>query len=118
MRLREIPAREWPGFLERLGREHRAWLATVDCNGRVEVREQPLEAISAEGGIDTRGIDIRIGARAIHVDEPQAMRAQETPEGATQALEIDDAAGRRLTLRFRIAVAPGALDGVAPAERS
>jgi hypothetical protein len=112
MGLREIPARDWPAFLEELGREHRAWLATVDRAGRIEAREQPLESI----GVD-RGIDIRIGSRAIHVDEPQAVRVEETPAGAAEALQIDDAAGRRLTLRFRIAVAPGALDGIAPAER-
>jgi hypothetical protein len=112
MRVREIPAREWPAFLDRLGREHRAWLATVDRGGRVEAREQPLESIGANGGID-----IRIGRKAIHVDEPQAVRVEETAEGATQALQIDDATGRRLTLRFRVAVAPGALNGVAPTER-
>jgi hypothetical protein len=50
------------------------------------------------------------------VDEPQAVRVQETAGGATQALQIDDASGRRLTLRFRIAAAPGALDGLAPGE--
>jgi hypothetical protein len=113
MSVREVPAREWPGFLEKVAREHRAWLATVDRNGRVEAREQPLQAISAE-----RGIDIRIGAKAIRVDEPQAVRVEETAEGATQAVQIDDATGERLTLRFRIAVAPGALDGLAAGEHS
>jgi hypothetical protein len=112
MSVREIPAREWPAFLDKLGREHRAWLATVDRGGRVEAREEPLESIVAEGGID-----IRIGRKAIHVDEPQAVRVEETAEGATEALQIDDATGGRLTLRFRVAVAPGALDGIAPAER-
>lgn len=112
MSVREIPMREWPDALERLGREHRAWLATVDRNGRVEAREQPLRDISAG-----HGIDIRIGARDIHVDEPQAVRVEETPAGETRALQIDDATGRRLTLRFRLAAAPGALDGLAPAER-
>jgi hypothetical protein len=42
---------------------------------------------------------------------------EETAEGAAQALQIDDASGRRVTLRFRVAVAPGALDGLAPSER-
>jgi hypothetical protein len=104
MSVREIPTREWPVFLDRLGREHYAWLATVDRNGRVEARDQPLESISV-----AEGIDIRIGSRAIHVDEPQAVRVEETAEGATQAVQIDDATGRRVTLRFRVAVAPGAL---------
>jgi hypothetical protein len=111
MSLREIPTREWPIFLAKLGREHRAWLATVDRGGKVEAREQPLESIAAD-----RGIDIHIGHKAFHVDEPQAVRVQETAGGATQALQIDDASGRRLTLRFRIAAAPGALDGLAPGE--
>jgi hypothetical protein len=112
MSVREIPTREWRVFLDRLGREHYAWLATVDRNGRVEARDQPLESISV-----AEGIDIRIGSRAIHVDEPQAVRVEETAEGATQAVQIDDATGRRVTLRFRVAVAPGALDGRAPGER-
>jgi len=113
MGVREIPTPEWPSFLEKLAREHRAWLATIDRNGRVEAREQPLEAISAG-----RGIDIRLGDKAIRIDEPRALRIEETAEGATQAIQIDDATGARLTLRFRVAVAPGALDGIAPAERS
>ena len=87
MRLREIPVREWGEFLDKLAREHRAWLASVDCAGRVEAREQPLQSISARDGID-----IHIGKRAIHVDEPRAVRVEETPEGAAQALVIDDAA--------------------------
>lgn len=112
MSMREIPMSQWPSFLEGLGRMHRAWLGTVDRGGRVEVREQPLESIAANGGID-----IRIGHKAIHVSEPQAVRVEETPGGVTQALQIDDATGRRVTLRFRIAPPPSVLDGVAPAER-
>jgi hypothetical protein len=112
MRIREIPTREWPAFLEKLGREHRACLATVERGGVLEASEQPLESIRAAAGID-----IRIGEKAIRVDAPQALRVEETAEGATQAVQIDDASGRRLTLRFRVAVAPGALDGLAPQER-
>ncbi|MGH8519643.1 MAG: DUF5335 family protein [Panacagrimonas sp.] len=112
MRVREIRRREWPAFLDQLGREHRAWLATVERSGLVEAREQPLQSIAAD-----QGIDIRIGNKAIRIDEPQALRVEETADGGTQALQIDDAAGRRLTLRFRVALAPGALDGLAPGER-
>jgi hypothetical protein len=112
LRTRDIPAAEWPAYLDDLGREHRAWLATVHRGGRTEAREEPLESICARGGIE-----IRIGGRPIRVEHPRALRVEETPEGAAQALHIDDASGRRLTLRFRVAVAPGALDGLAPAER-
>jgi hypothetical protein len=107
MKAREIPASQWPAFLERLGREQRAWLATLERGGRVEMREQPLESIAAQDGID-----IRIGAKAVHVPEPQAVHVEETPEGATQALEIDDAAGGRLTLRFSIAPPPSVINGI------
>lgn len=71
MSVREIATREWPAFLDRLGREHRAWLATVERSGRIEARDQPLESISA-----AQGIDIRIGNNAIHVDEPHCVRVE------------------------------------------
>jgi hypothetical protein len=111
MSLRELPTREWPVFLEQLGRDHRAWLATVDRSGSVLARDQPLESIAAG-----KGIDIHIGGKAIHVDEPQGVRVECTEEGATSAVQIDDATGRRTTLRFRVAAPPGALDGMAPSE--
>ncbi|MGQ0652180.1 MAG: hypothetical protein ACT4P4_07940 [Betaproteobacteria bacterium] len=111
MSLRELASREWPAFLEELGRDHRAWLATVDRAGSVVVRDQPLESIAA-----ANGILIHIGGKAIHVDEPQGVRIESTEEGATSAVQIDDATGGRTTLRFRVAVAPGALNGIAPAE--
>lgn len=113
MRTREIPAREWPLFLDRLARERRAWVATVDRGGKVEAKDEPLESISTE-----RGIEIRSGARAIRVEQPKALHVEETDRGAVQALEVDDAAGLRLTLRFRVAEPPGALDGLAPTERA
>jgi hypothetical protein len=112
MSVREIPTPEWAPFLEMLGREHRAWLATVDRDGRIEAREQPLESISA-----AEGIDIRLGKKSIRVDEPRSVLIEETAEGAIQALHIEDAMRHRVSLRFRIAMAPGALDGLAPAER-
>jgi hypothetical protein len=111
MSIRNIPTGEWPAFLDGVARDHRAWLATVERGGKVEAREEPLKSISADAGID-----IRIGDRTLHVDRPQTVRVEETVEGATQALHIDDVTGERLTLRFRVAIAPGALDGVAPAE--
>jgi hypothetical protein len=111
MSVREIPTSEWAPFLERLGREHRAWLTTVDRDGRVEAREEPLESISA-----AERIDIRLGNKSIRVDEPRSVRIEEV-EGAIQALHIEDATRKCVSLRFRVAVAPGALDGLAPAER-
>lgn len=112
MRFEEIPSARWKAFLEQLGRDHRAWLATVERDGSLEARDQPLESISVADDVE-----IRIGAKVLRVSGPRAVRIEKTAEGATSALEIDDSSGRRLTLRFRVAVAPGAMDGLAPAER-
>src|SRR5205809_685976 len=108
----ELPPTQWKAFLEQLGRDHRAWLATVEHAGSTQARDQPLESIAV--GDD---VEIRIGGKLLRVNGPKAVRVERTVEGATSALEIDDSSDRRLTLRFRIAVAPGALDGLAPAER-
>jgi len=45
-----------------------------------------------------------------------SLREIPTREWPIFLAKIDDASGRRLTLRFRIAAAPGALDGLAPGE--
>ena len=110
--MREIPTHDWPSFLDRVGREHHAWVATVSRGGKVEAQDEPLDSLSAADGID-----IHIGSKAIHVDQPRALHVEETSHGAVQALEVEDAVGERVTLRFRVAVAPGALDGLAPGER-
>ena len=108
----EIPSGQWKAFLEQLGRDHRAWLATVEQAESLQARDQPLESISV--GDD---VEIRIGGKLLRVSGPRTVRVERTTEGATSAFQIDDSTGRRLTLRFRVAVAPGALDGIAPAER-
>lgn len=113
MTMRDIPMSEWRPFLEKLGREHHAWLATLERGDLIQAREEPLQSISAADGIE-----IRIGEQAVRIDKPRALRVEETSEGAPQTLEIDDAAGARVRLRFRVAVAPGALDGLSPVEKS
>lgn len=111
MRMREIPTSEWRPFLERLGREHHAWLATVERGDLIQAREEPLQSISAADGIE-----IRIGEQAIRVDKPSAVRVEETAQGVAEAIHIEETRAAPLTLRFRVAVAPGALDGLAPSE--
>lgn len=111
MSLRQIVPQQWQPFLESLGRERRAWLATLELDGITQARDEPLTGISAADGIE-----IHIGRQAIRVDEPRAVLVEET-DGATQSLDIEDATGRHVMLRFRVARAPGVLDGLAPAER-
>jgi len=111
MIVRQIVPQEWRPFLESLGRERRAWLATLELDGVTQARDEPLLEISARDAIE-----IHVGRQAIRLDKPKTVRVEEN-EGATQGIQIEDASGHRLELRFRVAAAPGALDGIAPAER-
>jgi pimeloyl-ACP methyl ester carboxylesterase len=127
-RRREIPRAEWVSFLERFSREHRAWLVRIerrrpgaDRQIEAETLERPLRAVTAETAGGTAAIEITLQeqpetAHAIRVDAPLRLRVDETPEGATRTLEIEDGQGQVTRLSFRVAVAPGVLDGVAPAE--
>jgi hypothetical protein len=112
MNAAELPPAQWKAFLEQLGRDHRAWLASVEQAGSMQARDQPLESISVADEVE-----IRIGGKVLRVSGAKAVRVERTVDGAISAFQIDDSSGRRLTLRFRIAVAAGALDGIAPAER-
>jgi hypothetical protein len=117
--LREIPVPEWDPFLDQFSREHRAWLASVDrahpgAPSHVEVGERPLRSIETDA---VTGIEIRFQEGTVRVEAPKTLRVDETDEGAARGLEIEDWSGECVRLRFRVAEPPGALDGLAPAER-
>ncbi|HEX6318701.1 MAG TPA: hypothetical protein VFZ84_07485 [Burkholderiales bacterium] len=80
MPFRDIPKTEWRDVLHRLADEHRAWPATVDRDGRVEVCDQPLRSISLEDGVD-----LCLGESVVHVDSPRALRIQETRTDSNRA---------------------------------
>jgi hypothetical protein len=115
MSLREIPVPDWDPFLDDFGREHRAWLASVErahpgAPVRREVKERPLRSIEADA---ISGLEIRFeDSPTVRVEAPKALRVDETG-----SLEIEDWSGERVRLRFRVAAPPGLLDGLAPAER-
>ena len=111
MSMRQIVPQEWQPFLENLGRERRAWLATLDVNGVTEARDEPLTGIAVD-----QAIEIHVGRQAVKVEEPRSVHVDER-DGATQAVDIEDANGAHVKLRFRVAEAPGLLDGLAPAEK-
>ena len=109
---RRIPIRDWPAFFSDLAGEHRAWLTTIERDDGIEVFEEPLQSIS----VGTQTLDIRVGGQTIHIDQPRVVTVEESAEGALQVMRIDDTSGRQVHLHFRVAVAPGVLDGIAPAE--
>ena len=115
MSVREIPLAQWDPFLDEFSRAHRAWLASIEraapgAPPRVEVGECPLRSIEADA---VRGIEISFRHGAVRVEAPKTLRVDD--EGG---LEIEDWSGERVRLRFRVTEPPGALDGLAPLERS
>ncbi len=113
-RMREIPVPQWDPFLDQFSREHRAWLASIErahpgAAPRVDAAERPLRSVETDA---VRGIEIRFQGGNVRVEAPKTLRVDETGN-----LEIEDWSGERVRLRFRVASPPGALDGLAPAER-
>jgi hypothetical protein len=127
MSLREIPAAQWPEFLEDFTRGHRAWLATVDrvhpgAPVRVEAVERPLRSVTPEMsarrvvGIEIRFQEDAAVRDAIRIDAPARVRVNETAGGTAQGLEILDEDGECTRIRFRAAPSAEMLDGIAPGE--
>lgn len=127
MSVRDIPAAEWPVFLEEFSRGHRAWLATVDrvdpgSLRHVEAVERPLRSVTPDmSARRVVGIEIRFqedsqARDAIRIEAPARLRVDETTEGTAQGLEIQDEDGECTRIRFRVAPLPETLDGIARGE--
>jgi Family of unknown function (DUF5335) len=124
MPTREIPHDEWISFFDEFSRQHEGWLATVEVLGadlgtQVEARELPLVGVTADLKGETEdAVSIFTGAAAADnvthtVIAPAHVRLEETESGAHQALQIVSRSGETTLIRFRSAVLPEALDGVA-----
>jgi hypothetical protein len=127
MNMREIPAIEWPEFLEQFSRGHRAWLATIErlrpgAPRATEAVERPLASVTPDVrarrvvGIDIRFLDDSHAREAIRIDAPASLRVDETAEGTVRGVEIQDERGECVRIQFRAAPLPEALDGIAPRE--
>jgi len=116
-----VPAVEWRTFLERFGRRHRAWLATIHGVERgAPVTRIPSLALAAVM-LDGRGPDdvVRLtfaNGVSLCAPRPRAVRVQRTEQGAESALEIDTADDGFLRMAFRATALPEEVDGAAPAE--
>jgi hypothetical protein len=116
--IRDVPIGEWGSFVERFGREHHAWLATVhaiDARGTVtRSAQKPLKSATASAGAMT--LEFIGDAHSLSAHHPCALRIQETDIGLVQALEIDGPEGQFIRLAFRATAMPEQLDGLAPGE--
>ena len=115
---RHVPAGEWQAVLEQIGREHRAWLATVhilDHQGTVSRCDQrPVKGATAIA--DAVRLDFFDDGHSVYVPRPCNLRIQETEPGLRQAMEFDTADGQLIRVAFRATARPEQLDGVAPGE--
>jgi hypothetical protein len=118
----EIARADWPRFLDEFSRAHQGWLITVEeesPGGRLELaREVPLSGVVADSEGNRSDITIIAGPRerewTHRIDSPSALRLKRTPDGVEVGIETESAGGTRTTIRFRSAVLPEAVDGIAP----
>jgi hypothetical protein len=88
----------------------------------VDAFERPLGSVSPRiqanriVGLDIRFHENSESRSTLQLRAPVAIRADETPEGTTRAVEIVDADGRCTRIRFRTAPPGEVLDGIAPGE--
>ena len=127
MSMREIPAGQWPEFLDQFSRDHRAWLATIDraragSPAQIEVSEQPLAGVVPQvtaQGIQEIDIELQpdgVASGPIRILGPKRVRVDENAAGIAQAVEIDNDRGECTRIRFRSAPPADMLDGIAPGE--
>ena len=118
----EIAHDQWTTYLDSFSREHLEWLVNVEIRspeGRLMVAEErPLKGVSLDraGGLDRAYIEVGNGPEAhmTHtVERPVRVTLKQSQSGQHQGLEIVSANGTTTVVRFRSAIEPEALDGVA-----
>lgn len=120
-RMVTVPAVEWCGFLERFGRRHRGWLATIHGFARdvplTRVRCEAIESVAFER-YEFEGL-VRVllaNGLSLCAPQPRALRVQQTNDGVVAALEIETAAGAFVRLAFGAGAGSGQLKDVRPGE--
>jgi hypothetical protein len=120
-RTREIDRPEWSDFLDGFSRQHEGWLVTVEQvstpsgQSAVEAHDLPLENVSS----DPDGtISVSVGGtpeRHLTHIVPRAARllVEETDEGVDRGIRIDRSYGPSTRVKFRSAVRPEEVDGIA-----
>lgn len=102
MQTYEIPREQWPMAVTSFGEQHRRWLVSLDVLGpeigaQPEVRELPLEGISAEptekGGLISIFVARSVNDHLTHlIQNPVSIRVEENDAGA-DAMQIEAADG-------------------------
>ena len=114
---RVIPKDSWREFLRAFSGRHHGWLVTIEVRERggatqTVAEERPLMKVALTG--DDK-IEILAGDTGMIYDGvvgASELRVRETAPEAIESLTIDSALGQT-TIRFRIAIPPQLVDGVA-----
>ena len=118
----EIAHNQWRGYLDSFSREHMDWLVTVEVRspeGRlIIVEQQPFKGVSLDRaeGVERAYVQVGDGAEThvTHmVERPVRVVFRQGPSGEHQGLEIGSANGTTTVIRFRSAMRPEALNGIA-----
>jgi hypothetical protein len=120
MTVRNVPQSGWRIFLERFGREHRAWIGSLHgLMAGAPITRIPsvaLKSIALESGASGPIVRIMfVNGLSLCAVRPCVVRVQ-TENSAERALEVETADGGFIRLAFRATALPDELDGVAPGE--
>jgi hypothetical protein len=118
----EVEPVEWISFLDGFSRQHEGWLATIEvatAGGKLtEVVNRRLRGVSIDHPDGHQRAYVEVGdtpdKTLTHtVEGPTRIRFRRTLAGAHEGLEIESADGSRTIVRFRSAMLPETLDGIA-----
>jgi len=117
----EMAPEQWLTFFNSFSRQHEGWLASIEvtrgAERKMELRDQPLEGISADHVNERDQIYLSFergdGGHLTHrVREPMKVIFRRGRDGAHAGIDITSADGTLTSVRFRVAAKPEMLDGV------
>ena len=122
MSTREVTRNEWTSFFNTFSKQHEGWIASLEILGdevgaQKEAVELPFQGISFNAEDEAESLIINLGKTPEdHVSHtvvrPRHVWLKETPEGAHDSLEIEQAGNQKTLLRFRSPMLPEFVDGL------
>ncbi|MGC2183625.1 MAG: DUF5335 family protein [Terriglobales bacterium] len=118
----EVEPRKWVSFLDGFSQQHEGWLASIEVSlpsGKLtEVVDRRLRGVTIDHSDGKRRLYVAVGDAPDEclthvVDTPTQIRFKRTPTGAHRGLDIVSVDGSTTRVRFRSAMLPEMLDGIA-----